>query len=107
MRRHRPTTFIPGPDGLPQPVCHINVSHVKTTTIRELKHDTTKVLSWVAGGESVEVLRRKVPVAILTPPKRTADVTRPDFTARLKAIYGDGELQTTGTELVSGARGES
>lgn len=100
-------TSIPGPDGLPQHMWHINVTQMKTTTIRELKHDTTKVLSWVAGGESVEVLRRNVPVAVLTPPNRTAEVTRPDFTARLRAIYGDRELPTTGTELVSGARGDS
>ncbi len=26
-----------------------------TTTIRNLEHDTTTVLSWVAGGETVEV----------------------------------------------------
>jgi len=107
MRRHGPTTFVPGPDGLFHPMCHVNVSHVKTTTIRELKHDTTKVLSWVAGGESVEVLRRNVPVAVLSPPSRSTDVPRPDFTARLKTIYGSRELPTTGTELVSGARGES
>jgi len=40
---------------------HLPKSHVspmRTTTIRELKHDTTTVLSWVAGGESVEVRRR-------------------------------------------------
>ncbi|MSU50689.1 MAG: type II toxin-antitoxin system prevent-host-death family antitoxin [Opitutus sp.] len=61
---------------------------MKTTTIRELKHDTTTVLSWVAGGESVEVRRRGEPVAVLSPVKRKARIARPDFVARLKTIYG-------------------
>lgn len=80
---------------------------MKVTTIRELKHDTTTVLSWVAGGESVEVRRRGEPVAVLSPAKRRARVVRPDFAARLKAIYGTTKMPTTGTALVSEARGES
>ena len=88
-------------------MCHIIVSRVKTTTIRELKHDTTTVLSWVAAGESVEVRRRRQPVAILSSPKRKARMVRPDFAARLKAIYGAKVLATAGTDLVAEARGES
>ena len=77
---------------------------MKTTTIRELKHDTT-VLSWVAGGESVEVRRRGVPVAILSPRKRRARIVRPDFAARLRAIYGDRILPTTASDLIAESRG--
>lgn len=80
---------------------------MKTTTIRELKHDTTTVLSWVAGGETVEVRRRHKPVAMLMPPKRKSRVVRPDFNARLKAIYGRKLLATTGTDLVAESRGAS
>lgn len=88
-------------------MCHGNVSHMKTTTIRELKHDTTTVLSWVARGESVEVLRRNIPVALLSPLKRASQVKRPDFAARLKTIYGTKVLATTGSDLVSESRGDS
>jgi antitoxin (DNA-binding transcriptional repressor) of toxin-antitoxin stability system len=84
-------------------MCHI----VKTTTIRELKHATTTVLSWVAGGESVEVRRRNEPVAMLLPPTRRTRVVRPDFAARLRAIYGDHVLATTGTDLMAESRGAS
>jgi antitoxin (DNA-binding transcriptional repressor) of toxin-antitoxin stability system len=80
---------------------------VKTTSIRELKHDTTTVLSWVAGGESVEVRRRGEPVAILSPGARKTRVARPDFAARLRAIYGSRALATTGSELVAASRGET
>ena len=80
---------------------------MKTTTIRELRHDTTTVLSWVAGGESVEVRRRGEPVAILSPRQRKARIARPDFVGRMRAIYGDKVLPTTATDLVADARGES
>jgi prevent-host-death family protein len=80
---------------------------MRTTTIRELRHDTTTVLSWVAAGESVEVRRRGEPVAVLSPQKRPARVVRPDFGARLQAIYGDRVLPTTGTDIVAASRGDS
>jgi antitoxin (DNA-binding transcriptional repressor) of toxin-antitoxin stability system len=80
---------------------------MRTTTIRQLKHDMTTVLSWVAQGETVEVCRHDEPVAILSPPKRPARVARPDFKARLQAIYGKKQLTTTGSDLVAEARGES
>lgn len=80
---------------------------MKTTTIRELKHDTTTVLSWVAGGETVEVRRHREPVAILSPVRRANRITRPDFAARLKEIYGKSRAEVTGTDLISEARGDS
>lgn len=88
-------------------MCHNNVSHMRITTIRELKHDTTTVLSWVAEGQTVEVRRRNQPVALLSPPERRAAVKRPDFAARLRSIYGRKCLKTTATSLISDARGDS
>ena len=88
-------------------MCHYHVSQMRITTIRELKHDTTTVLSWVIGGETVEVRRRNRPVALLSPPRRPSSIRRPDFGARLKAIYGRKTLVTTGTELISISRGDS
>ena len=88
-------------------MCHNNVSHVKTTTIRELKHDMSTVLSWVAAGETVEVRRRDVPVAVLSSPRRKSRFVRPDFMARLREIYGRKVLPATATELISSARGET
>ncbi len=41
---------------------------MRTVTIRELKNNTTAVLEWVSGGESVNVLKRRNLVAILSPP---------------------------------------
>jgi len=79
---------------------------MKTTTIRELRHDTTMVLEWVKNGETVEVTRRDEPVAILSAPGRKRRSVRPDFAARLKRIYGGQALAVTATELIAEARGE-
>jgi antitoxin (DNA-binding transcriptional repressor) of toxin-antitoxin stability system len=86
---------------------HANVSHMKTTTIRELRHDTTTVLAWVAGGESVEVRRRGEPVAVLSPRKRKGRIVRPDFEGRLRASYGDQVLTIPATDVISESRGET
>jgi antitoxin (DNA-binding transcriptional repressor) of toxin-antitoxin stability system len=80
---------------------------MRTTTIRELKHNTTTVLSWVAAGESGEVRRRGQPVAVLSPPRRQDAIIRPDFAARLRAAYGDVVLPTTATELIAESRGDA
>jgi len=79
---------------------------MKTTTIRELRHDTTTVLGWVASGESVEVQRRGVPVAVLSPQKRKRRIVKPDFLARMRTAYGDTVLPSTATDLISESRGE-
>ncbi len=95
-----------GAHRIDRPMWHLIVSHMKTTTIRELKHATSAVLSWVAEGESVEVRRRAQPVALLTPVKRRTAITRPNFAGRLQALYGSVVLPTTGTDLIDQARGE-
>jgi prevent-host-death family protein len=79
---------------------------MKTTTIRQLRHDTTTVLGWVADGEPVEVQRRGVPVAVLSPQRRKPRIVKPDFLARIRAAYGDKVLATTATGLVSESRGD-
>ena len=87
-------------------MCHINVPPMKRTSIRELKHETRKVLALVESGETVEVRRRNQPVAVLSPAGRGGTVEKPDFAARLKEIYGDHVLESTGTDLISDARGD-
>jgi antitoxin (DNA-binding transcriptional repressor) of toxin-antitoxin stability system len=79
---------------------------MKTTSIRDLKHDTTTVLAWVAGGESVEVQRRGVPVAVLSPPARRGRIAKPDFLGRIRAAYGSKVLRATATEVISESRGD-
>ena len=86
-------------------MCHLSVAHMKTTTIRELKHATSTVLGWVAAGETVEVRRRNHPVAILSPPKRASRIAKPDFAERLRSVYGSAVLPVTGSAIISESRG--
>ena len=80
---------------------------MKSTTIRELKHATSTVLSWVEQGETVEIRRRNHPVAILTATSKKEAVVQPDFASRLQAIYGDSVMPVTSHELISEARGDT
>ena len=67
--------------------------HMKTATIRQVRHDFSTVLAWVAAGEEVTVLNRTRPVARLCPPRAQtpAKFKMPDFAARAKAIFGDSK----------------
>jgi antitoxin (DNA-binding transcriptional repressor) of toxin-antitoxin stability system len=65
---------------------------MKTATIRQVRHDFSAVLAWVAEGEEVTVLNRTRPVARICPlraKKTPAKFKMPDFAARAKAIFGD------------------
>jgi len=92
---------------LTSPLYHINVSHMKTASIRDLKHDTSTVLSWVEMGDRVEICKRGKPVAIMIrPDAKQQSSQRPDFLARLKSIYGDRILPSTATDLLAEERGD-
>ena len=80
---------------------------MRKTSIRELRHDTSAVLSWVADGETVEVCRRNKPVAILSPLPRKGTVVRPDFAMRLAGVYGPNVLAVAASEIIMEARGEA
>jgi len=61
------------------------MSHMKTTTVRELRNNNAQVLHWVAGGEEVTVTRRGKVVAKVVPvapPKTRLDWTRSAAFAR-------------------------
>ena len=64
---------------------------MKTATVRQLRTEFPKVLGWVNAGQEVAITRRRKVVASLTPagdaPRKKLE--RPDFSARLRTIYGD------------------
>ncbi len=66
---------------------------MKTATVRDLRNNFSKLETWLAAGERVEIRRRGKPVAVLGPtPDHAAQqqpVKRPDYWARLDAIWGD------------------
>ena len=76
------------------------VSHMKTTTVRELRNNYSKVLKWVAKGEEVEVTRRgKIVAKVVPPPSATA--TQVDWSQ--SAALGRRAWSTPLTAAESGA----
>ena len=69
--------------------------HMKTATIRQVRHDLGTVLDWIDEGEQVQISKRGKVVALLSPPptvKRSHGRKRRDFAARLKMRDGDRVL---------------
>ena len=66
---------------------------MKTATIRQVRHEFSAVLAWVAEGEEVTVLNRTRPVARICPlrAQTPAKFKMPDFSARAKAMFGNSK----------------
>jgi len=78
---------------------------MKTATIRQMQHNLSEVLSWVEGGEEVQVLRRNKVVARLLPaaPRMTE---MPDFVSRARAVWGERPRGAALSAISMEARGE-
>jgi prevent-host-death family protein len=63
---------------------------MKTASIREVRHDFSRILEWVADGEEVAITKRRQTVARLLPATRRKAARRkmPDVAARLKKVFG-------------------
>jgi len=64
--------------------------HMKTASIREVRHDFSRILEWVANGEEVAITKRRETVARLLPVARRKTIRSqmPDVTARLQKVFG-------------------
>jgi antitoxin (DNA-binding transcriptional repressor) of toxin-antitoxin stability system len=77
---------------------------MKSVSVREVQHQFSKVLSWVALGEEVHVYRRKQLVARLVPPLPVA-IASPDFVGRARRVWGKRPRGKSLSQLASEARG--
>jgi len=64
--------------------------HMKTASIRDVRHHFNRVLEWVADGEEVDITNRRRSVARLVPVPRRKAARRcmPDVSARLQKVFG-------------------
>lgn len=64
---------------------------MKTVTVRELRNEFSKIEAWLGEGEEVRIERRGQPIAVLrsVTEAEKKPFKKPDFRARLKAIWGD------------------
>ena len=67
---------------------------MRTASIRDVRHDFSRVLAWVAEGEEVAITRRRETVARLLPVRRrkTTGAKMPDITRRLRKVFGEKVL---------------
>jgi antitoxin (DNA-binding transcriptional repressor) of toxin-antitoxin stability system len=77
-----------------------------SVTVRELQKDLKRVLARVERGQTLQVTRRRRPVAILAPPRPAAVQPWPDLDARAQSVLGDRIISPAPSELLAGERGE-
>lgn len=78
-----------------------------SVSVRELQQNLKRVMGRVERGETVEVTRRRRPVARLAPVRHTGPAQDwPDLEARTRAVFGDRVVPTGGAAIVIENRGE-
>lgn len=72
-----------------------------SVSVRELQQNLKRVMARVERGETVEVTRRRKPVAHLAPVKPIRPLSPwPDLKARRRAIFGDRVVKPGGSDVV-------
>ena len=78
-----------------------------SVSVRELQQNLKRVMARVERGETVEVTRRRRPVARLAPVRlRGASEPWPDLAARTRAVFGTRVITPGGADVVIEDRGE-
>lgn len=73
--------------------------HMKSVSIRDLRYDFPKVERLLREGSEVQITKRRTVIARLLPEQRAAKGL-PDFLGRMKAVYGEELLPTSGADVV-------
>jgi prevent-host-death family protein len=83
------------------------LSDMKSVTVRELQQQTKRVIERVEHGEVIEVVRRRRPVARLSPvPQPQMPSAWPDLAQRVRSVFGKRTVKPGASRAVSDARGE-
>ena len=64
---------------------------MKTVTVRDLRNNFSKVEAWLGEGEEIRIEKRGKPIGFLsaTPKSGNSTISKVDWEARRKAIWGD------------------
>jgi len=74
--------------------------HMTKASVRDLRYRFREVEDLLRQGQEIQITKRKRVIARLIPADKT-QVKRPDFTGRLKRIFGKRVLKVSGAELIS------
>ena len=63
---------------------------MKTASIRDVRHDLSRILEWVANGEEVAITKHRRTVARMLPAssRKPAVTPMPDIGSRLQKVFG-------------------
>ena len=75
--------------------------HMKKASIRDLRYEFKKIERLLLQGEEVQITKRKKVIARLTPESAQPRAEMPDFLGRMRAIYGEKKMPTTGADLMA------
>lgn len=72
-----------------------------SVSVRELQQNLKRVMARVERGETIEVTRRRKPVARLAPARPTGSTAPwPDLKARRRAVFGDRIIEPGGSDVI-------
>jgi prevent-host-death family protein len=78
-----------------------------SVSVRELQQNLKRVMARVERGETLEVTRRRRPVARLAPIRSSgAGAAWPDLDARTRSVFGARVVSPGGVDAVIDGRGE-
>lgn len=69
-------------------------------SVGDLRYRFRKLEDLLLHGEEVQITKRNRVIARLVPEREEKTIEIPDFMARLKKIYGNRVMKTSGAELI-------
>jgi len=73
--------------------------HMRKASVGDLRYRFSEIKRLLQDGETFEIAKRKRVIAHLLPVPSRAPRQRPDFLARLRAIYGATVGEVSGADL--------
>lgn len=75
--------------------------HMKKASVRDLRYAFKKIERLLHEGEEIQITKRRRVIARLVPERKRLAKEVPDFLARLRSIYGEKRLKTSGADLIA------
>ena len=75
--------------------------HMRKASVRDLRYEFKKIERLLHQGEEVQITKRRRVIARLIPETEEHTVKAPDFLLRMRAIYDEKPLVTSGADLVA------
>lgn len=75
--------------------------HMVKASVRDLRYAFKKIERLLCQGEEIQITKRRRVIARLVPEGTESSVEVPDFSSRLRKIYGEKVLSKSGAELMA------